>query len=259
MTLLSVTDIWKHFGGIRALQGVGFSVEEGQICALIGPNGAGKTTLFNCLSRIYDPDRGSITFAGTNLLARAPHAVVTAGIARTFQNVSLFSTMSVMENVLVGGHSTIEHNPLLTMVRWPSVVRSERAARLRAAGLIDYFGLRDVADRPAGALPFPTRKRVELARGLMSSPRLLLLDEPAGGLNHEEVGALGEVIQSVRTDLGVTILLVEHHMQLVMGISDKVCVMDFGRKIAEGCPDEVKSNTDVIRAYLGAAPAEPPA
>ncbi len=259
MTLLSVTDIWKQFGGIRALQGVGFEVEEGQICALIGPNGAGKTTMFNCLSRIYDPDRGAIRFAGSDLLARAPHAVVSAGIARTFQNVSLFSTMTVMENVLVGGHSTIQHNAVLTMLRWPSVTRSERAARERAATLIDYFDLRDVADRPAGALPFPTRKRVELARGLMSSPRLLLLDEPAGGLNHEEVRELGELIRSVRTDLGVTILLVEHHMQLVMTISDKVCVMDFGRKIAEGCPDEVKSNAEVIRAYLGDTPGEQPA
>ena len=251
MTLLAVTDVWKSFGGIKALQGVGFEVEQGKICGLIGPNGAGKTTLFNCLSRIYHPDHGSITFEGKDLLSYAPHRVVSAGIARTFQNVSLFPSMTVLENVLVGGHSTVQHNPLLTMVRWPSVRRDERSARERAARLIDYFDLGAVAGRPAGVLPFPTRKRVELGRALMSSPRLLLLDEPAGGLNHEEVLELAGLIRAMRDGLGLTILLVEHHMQLVMSISDKVCVMDFGRKIAEGTPAEVQANRDVIRAYLG--------
>jgi branched-chain amino acid transport system ATP-binding protein len=249
--VLSVRDIWKSFGGIKALQGVSFEIGQGQICGLIGPNGAGKTTLFNCLSRIYEPDRGAIAFEERNLLGCAPHRVVSAGIARTFQNVSLFPTMTVLENVLVGAHSTIQSNPLLTMVRWPSVSRGERQARDRAVELIDYFSLGSVSERPAGLLPFATRKRVELARALMSSPRLLLLDEPAGGLNHEEVGQLGELIRTIRADLGLTILLVEHHMQLVMGISDKVCVMDFGRMIAEGAPNDVQSNADVIRAYLG--------
>jgi len=251
MTLLSVSDIWKSFGGIKALQGVGFDIERGQICGLIGPNGAGKTTLFNCLSRIYEPDRGGVTFEDKDLLRYSAHRVASIGITRTFQNVSLFPSMTVLENVLVGGHSAIQCNPVLTMLRWPSVSRSERVTRERAAELIDYFSLRAVAQRSAGLLPFATRKRVELARALMPSPRLLLLDEPAGGLNHEEVDELAQLIKTMRADLGVTILLVEHHMQLVMGITDKVCVMDFGRKIAEGAPREVQSNVDVIRAYLG--------
>src|SRR3972149_1194431 len=208
MAVLSVQDLWRSFGGIRALQGVSFDVQQGQICGLIGPNGAGKTTLFNCLSRIYDPDRGSIPFEAKNVLKYAPHQVISIGIARTFQNVSLFPTMTVLENVLMGGHCTVQTNPILSMLSWPSVRRGERLARQRADRLIHYLHLGAGAQPPSGLPPHPTRKRVELARGLMSSPKLLLLDEPAGGLSHEEVAELAGLIRRLRSDWNLTILLV---------------------------------------------------
>ena len=254
--LLSVSNVSINFGGIQALDGVSFEIQEGQVFGLIGPNGAGKTTVFNVLSRIYRPDSGSVTFNGKNLLKTAPHRVPAIGIARTFQNVILFPVMNVMDNVLVGGHSWMLTNPLLSMVRWPRVRRDENKAREKAARLLDYLDLTSVAERGAGDLPFPTRKRIELARALMSDPKLLLLDEPAGGLTHQEVTELGDLIQRIRKDLGVTILLVEHHMALVMGICEHVCVLDFGRKISEGDAQHVQQDPAVIRAYLGEAPEE---
>jgi branched-chain amino acid transport system ATP-binding protein len=251
--LLRVQDVGVRFGGIVALDGVSFDVAPGHIVGLIGPNGAGKTTLFNCLSRLYECDRGEIMFGARSLLKVPRHRIAALGIGRTFQNLALFRSMTVLDNVMLGRHSRTRSGFFANALRLPGVAREERSSAERARELIRLLELEKVADRRAAELPFGTQKRVELARALASEPALLLLDEPASGLNHEEVGALGTLIRQIRDRLRLTVLLVEHHMNLVMSISDRVVALDFGRKIAEGTPDEVRSHPDLIRAYLGTA------
>jgi branched-chain amino acid transport system ATP-binding protein len=253
MPLLEVRDVAVHFGGIVALDGVSFEVAPGSIVGLIGPNGAGKTTLFNCLSRLYECDRGEILFDGASLLSAPRHRIAAIGIGRTFQNVALFRSMTVLENVMLGAHSRSRSGFLANALRLPRVPKEEAAIAAGANRILDLLQLSSAAQRPVSDLPFGTRKRVELARALASEPKLLLLDEPASGLNHEEVGELGALIRGLRDRLRLTLLVVEHHMSLVMSISERVVALNFGKVIAQGAPDEVRRHPELMRAYLGTA------
>ena len=249
--LMDVREVSVRFGGIVALDRVSFEIPEGCLLGLIGPNGAGKTTLFNCFSRLYTPVSGDIRFEGESILARPPHRIAEIGIGRTFQNLALFRTMSELDNVRVGSHPLGHTDFFSNALRLPWTWREEDALAEIAWELIDFLDLAAVAYRRVADLPFGVQKRVELARALAARPRLLLLDEPAGGLNHTEIHGLGELIRRIRDERDITILLAEHHMSMVMSICDTVVALDFGRKIAEGTPAQVQSNDDVIRAYLG--------
>jgi branched-chain amino acid transport system ATP-binding protein len=250
--LLRIRGVSVRFGAIVALNEVSFDVRAGEILGLIGPNGAGKTTLFNCLSRLCEVERGTIELGGRSVLAVPRHEIARVGIGRTFQHLALFETMSVLDNVLVGSHVRGRGGFLADALRLGFLVQGERRARAQALALLDRMDLAPLAAVPVGALSFAVKKRVELARALAAEPRLLLLDEPAGGLNHEEVERLGELVRSVRDAFGVTILMVEHHLNFVMRVSDRVVALDFGRTLAEGTPAEMQAHPEVIRAYLGA-------
>lgn len=251
MALLQTHNVIKRFGGLTAVSKMNFILEKGQIASIIGPNGAGKTTFFNTLTGIYSPEEGKVVFNDRSLLGLRPDQVAERGIARTFQNIRLFGSMTVIENILVGMHIQLKQSGLDALIRSKAFHAEEADAEQKAKDLLDYVGLKNVGNELARNLPYGGQRRIEIARALAASPTLLLLDEPTAGMNPNETEEAIKLFRRIRDDKGVTVLLIEHDMRVIMNISERITVMDYGEKIAEGTPAEIRSNQRVIEAYLG--------